>query len=166
MSDSAIADAMRSLCAELFAAHQRLDPEAIKRLYADQADGIYFWERALSYDIVQVARTVDALATSVAALTLTPGRVPKPAARDTWVGLRSPFSRRPALAGRTHVRVDGRLTTIAEKFDGRWQILHDHAFDPAATEAVGVTIWNWLAKANAPGLQWSDRPLRASGLDY
>ena len=64
-TDVSIEDAMRALRDELFDAHQRLDPEAIKRLYAEQPNAIYFWERALSYDIVQVARTVDALATSV-----------------------------------------------------------------------------------------------------
>ena len=54
-SVDAVRDAMQALCGELFAAHQRLDPEAIKRLYARLPDGIYFWERALAYDFSQVA---------------------------------------------------------------------------------------------------------------
>src|SRR4051812_25406517 len=50
MSESSVEEAMRALCDDLFAAHQQLDPDAIRRFYAEQRDGIYFWERALSYD--------------------------------------------------------------------------------------------------------------------
>jgi len=129
MSDSAIEDAMRSLCAELFAAHQRLDPEAIKRLYADQADGIYFWERALSYDIVEVAKTVDALATSVVALTLTPVEFRAGGSGHMgWFAVT--FRADRLLPDGRRFEFDGRLTTIAGEFDGRWQILHDHASIP------------------------------------
>ena len=102
-SDDAVRDAMQALCDELFAAHQRLDPEAIKRLYAQLPDGIHFWERALAYDFAQVAVTVDALATSVAALELHAGRVPgRWLRRDRLV--RGDVPRPPDAARRARLR--------------------------------------------------------------
>src|SRR6186997_1762820 len=73
MSASIVADEMQALCDELFAAHQRLDPDTIERFYADQPDGIYFWERALVYDHAEIVKTIGAISSSVAALSLTPG---------------------------------------------------------------------------------------------
>jgi hypothetical protein len=121
--------AMRELCDELFDANQRLDPEAIKRLYAAQSDGIYFWERDLAYDWPRVATTIDAIATSVAGLTLTPGEFRSGGSGDTgWFAVT--FHADRLLPDGRRFEVDGRLTTIAAKIAGRWQIVHDHASIP------------------------------------
>ena len=129
MSDSAIAGAMRTLCDEMFAAHQSLDPSAIKQLYAEQPHGLYFWERALAYDYGQIVRTVDAIASSVTALTLTPGDFRAGGSADTgWFAVTF-HAARTLVDGRTF-ELDGRLTVIAERSDGRWLIVHDHASLP------------------------------------
>ena len=129
MVNESIEDAMRTLCDELFDAHQRLDPEAIKRLYAGQPDGIYFWERDLSYDYSRVARTIDAIATSVAGLTLTPGDFRAGGSGTTgWFAIT--FHADRTLPDGRRFEIDGRLTTIAAKSEGRWQIVHDHASIP------------------------------------
>jgi ketosteroid isomerase-like protein len=129
MPGESIEDAMCALCDELFDAHQRLDPEAIKRLYAKQPDGIYFWERDLAYDTARVARTIDAIATSVARLTLTPGEFRAGGSGNMgWFAVTF-HADRTLPDGRTF-ETDGRLTTIAAKFEGRWQIVHDHASIP------------------------------------
>ena len=136
-SDDAVRDAMQALCGELFAAHQRLDPEAIKRLYARLPDGIYFWERALAYDFSQVAKTVDALATSVAALELTPGEFRAGGSGDVgWFALT--FHARRTAARRARLRV--RRSLDGGRSHGRWA-LADRArprLDPTADEALAV----------------------------
>jgi ketosteroid isomerase-like protein len=129
MSDEPIERAMRDLCDELFAAHQRLDAPAIKRLYAMQPDGIYFWERALVYDYDQIATTIDAISSSVAGLTLTPGEFRAGGSGDAgWFAVTF-HATRTLPDGRTF-ELDGRFTTIASLIDGRWQIVHDHASIP------------------------------------
>jgi len=128
-SDQGIEDAMRALCGELFDAHQRLDPEAIKQLYAAQPNGIYFWERDLAYDFTRVAKTIDAIATSVTGLALTPGEFRAGGSgKIGWFAVTF-HADRTLPDGRTFP-VDGRLTTIAAKFEGRWRIVHDHASIP------------------------------------
>src|SRR5262245_36060239 len=121
--DPVIQGAMRALCDDLFAAHQRLDPEAINRLYAHQPDGIYFWERALVYDLPQVKKTVDALATSVAALTLTRGEF-RAGGSGTMGWFAVTFHADRVLPDGRHFELDGRLTTVASHVDGRWLIVH------------------------------------------
>ena len=64
MSEVAVLNAMHALCGELFAAHQRLDPDVIRHFYADQQDGIYFWERALSCDHAAIVRTIGAISST------------------------------------------------------------------------------------------------------
>ena len=129
MSASIVADEMQALCDALFAAHQRLDPDAIRRFYADQPDGIYFWERALVYDHAEIAKTIDAISSSVAALSLTPGEFRGGVSGDTgWFAVTF-HAKRTLLDGR-EFELDGRLTTITELIDGRWQIVHDHASIP------------------------------------
>lgn len=129
MSDVPVADAMSALCNELLAAHQRLDPAAIKRLYAVRPDGIYFWERALAYDYAKVASTIDAISSSVAGLTLAPGEFRAGGSGDTgWFAVTF-HAVRTLPDGRTF-EVDGRLTTVAALIDGQWLIVHDHASIP------------------------------------
>ena len=141
-SDDAVRDAMRVLCGELLAAHQRLDPEAIKRLYARLPDGIYFWERALAYDFSQVAKTVDALATSVAALELTPGEFRAGGSGNTgWFAVT--FHARRTLPDGRVFESDGRWTAVAAIVDGRWLIVHDHASIPLPTKP-------WQSERRAP----------------
>jgi ketosteroid isomerase-like protein len=132
-SDDAVRDAMRALCDELFTAHQRLDPAGIKRLYAQLPDGIHFWERALAYDFAQVAATLDALAASVAALELTPGEFRAGGSGATgWFAVT--FHARRVLPDGRVFELDGRLTAVAAKIDGRWLIVHDHASLPLPTK--------------------------------
>ena len=129
MSEAPVADAMRTLCDELLAAHQRLDPAAIKRLYAMQPDGIYFWERELSYDYAQIATTIDAISSSVSGLTLTPGQFRAGGSGDAgWFAVT--FHARRTLPDGRQFEVDGRLTTVAARIEGRWRIVHDHASIP------------------------------------
>jgi ketosteroid isomerase-like protein len=133
-SDGSIALAMRALCDELFDAHQRLDPEAIKRFYAEQPDGVYFWERDLVYDLARVAKTIDAIATSVVSLTLTPADFRAGGSGNLgWFAVT--FHADRVLPDGRRFEVDGRLTTIAVKLDGRWQIVHDHASIPMPQKA-------------------------------
>jgi len=129
MSESNVAGAMQTLCSELFAAHQRLDPAAIQRFYADHQDGMYFWERALVYDHDDIVTTIGAISSSVAALSLTPGEFRSGGSGDTgWFAVTF-HARRTLIDGREFA-LDGRLTAITERLDGRWQIVHDHASVP------------------------------------
>jgi ketosteroid isomerase-like protein len=129
MSESSVEDAMTALCGDLFAAHQRLDPDAIQRFYAEQQDGIYFWERALSYDHAGIADTIAAISRSVAALELTPGELRAGGSSDTgWFAVTF-HAKRTLLDGR-EFETDGRLTAVTRLIDGRWQIVHDHASIP------------------------------------
>lgn len=129
MSDPAVADAMRALCEQLFAAHRSLDPEAIMQLYAEQPNGLYFWERALAYDYGQIAQTVGAIASSVAALTLTPGEFRAGGTGDTgWFAVT--FHAARTLPDGRAFETDGRFTVVAERIGAHWLIVHDHASLP------------------------------------
>lgn len=129
MNDSGVAESMQALCEELLAAHQRLDPDAIKRFYAEQPDGIYFWERALVYDHAEIVATIGAISTSVAALELTPGAFRAGGSGDTgWFAVT--FHAKRTLPDGREFELDGRLTAITRRIDGRWQIVHDHASIP------------------------------------
>lgn len=135
-SDPAVQDAMRALCDELLAAYERLDPEAIKQLYAKLPEGIHFWERAMAYDYPQVAKTIDALATSVAALKLTPGEFRAGGSGNTgWFA--TTFHADRTLPDGRAFELDARFTMITEKIDGRWLIVHDHASIPLPEKPWG-----------------------------
>ena len=81
----------------------------------------------------QVADTVDALATSVAALELTPGEFRAGGSGDVgWFALTF-HARRTVPDGRVF-ESDGRWTAVAAMVDGRWLIVHDHASIPLPTK--------------------------------
>ena len=132
-SDDAVRDAMQALCGELFAAHQRLDPEAIKRLYARLPDGIYFWERALAYDFRRSRRRWMPWPRASRRSSSRRASSGPVAPGDTgWFALT--FHARRTLPDGRVFESDGRWTAVAASVDGRWLIVHDHASIPLPTK--------------------------------
>ena len=56
-----VSEGMRELHDDLVAAYQKMDGEAIKRLYAKQADDLFFWSRQMTYSWADVEQALDEL---------------------------------------------------------------------------------------------------------
>lgn len=124
-----VAESMRKLSKEIFAAYERRDTAALKSFYARQPEALFFWERKMTYSWEQLDSTIDALVSAAAKLELTTGEFRSGGSGDTgWFA--ATFHIERTTPDGKQSSSDGRWTVIAEKRDGRWLIVHEHTSFP------------------------------------
>lgn len=125
-----VAESMRRLSRQLLDAYGRKDVAAIKSFYAQEPDAIFFWERQMTYSWKQVESTIDSFVHHVAKVKLTASDVRAGGSGATgWLAATFREEREDFDGKKT--TTEGRWTLIAEKRNGRWVIVHEHASLPA-----------------------------------
>ena len=125
----AVAESMRKLSKEIFAAYERRDTAALKSFYAKQPDALFFWEREMKYSWEQLDSTIDALVSAAVKLELNTSEFRSGGSGDTGWFAATFHIERVTPEGKQSSS-DGRWTVIAEKRDGRWLIVHEHTSFP------------------------------------
>jgi ketosteroid isomerase-like protein len=124
-----VAESMRQFANEIMAAYERRDTAALKNLYAKQPDALFFWERQMKYSWPQIDRTIDALASQVAKIKLTTTDFRAGGSGQAGWFAATFHAERVTPEGK-EISSDGRWTVVAEKIEGRWQIVHEHTSFP------------------------------------
>lgn len=124
-----VAESMRRLSVEMMDAYERRDPAALRGFYAKQPGALFFWERRMSYTWDEIDQTMGAIVGAVTKLKLTMSEFRSGGAGQTgWFAALFHIERTTA-DGRQSAS-DGRWTVVAEKINGRWQIVHEHTSFP------------------------------------
>ncbi len=124
-----VAESMRKLSKEIFAAYESRDTTALKKFYAKQPEALFFWERKMKYTWQDLDITIDALVSAAAKLELTTSEFRSGGSGDTGWFAATFHIERVTPEGKKSSS-DGRWTVIAEKRDGRWLIVHEHTSFP------------------------------------